>query len=64
MISSCVIDFSPMKESSFSSGVSIGFSLIDTRELELFFSIFIQPFFLAFAIATLNPAPDNTERIC
>ena len=53
-----------MKERSFSSGVSIGFSLIDTRESELFFSIFIQPFFLALAIATLNPAPDNAERIC
>ena len=53
-----------MNERSFSSGVSIGFSFIDTNESELFFSIFIQPFFLAFAIATLNPAPDNTERIC
>tara|TARA_Y100001934_G_scaffold217697_1_gene258517 strand:+ start:271 stop:375 length:105 start_codon:yes stop_codon:yes gene_type:complete len=34
-----------MKERSFSSGVSIGFSFIDTDESELLFSIFIQAFF-------------------
>ena len=52
-----------MNARSFSSGVSIGFSLSDTSEPESFFSIFIHPFFLALAIAALNPAPDNTERI-
>ena len=54
------IDFSPITEISFSSGVCIGFSLIEIFAPESFLSIFIHPFFFAFAIAALNPVPESS----
>ena len=57
------MEFSPINEINFSSGVSTDFSLTEIVEPDSVLSILTHPFFLAFAMAALKPAPESTVLI-